>query len=69
MLRLSLIVLFVIAVMTAFMYVAFCENREKLSATKRKIRIREKLAEMPDWARQEYIDNFADSVRKHIEEK
>ena len=69
MLRLSLIVLFMIAVMTAFMYVAFCERREKLSATKRKIRIREKLSKMPDWARQEYIDNFADSVRKHIEEK
>lgn len=69
MLRLSLIVLFMIAVMTVFMYVAFCENREKLSATKRKLRIREKLSKMPDWARQEYIDNFADSVRKHIEEK
>lgn len=69
MLRLSLIVLFMIAVMTVFMYVAFCERREKLSATKRKLRIREKLSEMPDWARQEYIDNFADSVRKHIEEK
>lgn len=69
MLRLILLVLFMIAVMIAFTYVAFCENREKLSATKRKIRIREKLNEMPDWARQEYIDNFADSVRKHIEEK
>lgn len=69
MLRLSLLVLFVIVATTAFMYVAFCENRERLSATKRKLRIREKLSEMPDWARQEYIDNFADSVRKHIEEK
>lgn len=69
MLRLSLLVLFMIAVMIAFTYVAFCENREKLSATKRKLRIREKLSKMPDWARQEYIDNFADSVRKHIEEK
>lgn len=69
MLRLSLIVLFMIAVMTVFMYVAFCERREKLSATKRKLRIREKLSKMPDWARQEYIDNFADSVKKHIEEK
>lgn len=69
MLRLGLIVLFMIAVTGAFMYVAFCENRERLSATKRKIRIREKLSKMPDWARQEYIDNFADSVRKHIEEK
>ena len=69
MLRLSLLVLFVIAVTAAFTYVAFCENRERLSATKRKIRIREKLNKMPDWARQEYIDNFANSVRKHIEEK
>lgn len=69
MLRLSLLVLFVIAMTVVFTYVAFCENRERLSATKRKIRIREKLNKMPDWARQEYIDNFANSVRKHIEEK
>lgn len=69
MFRLILLFLFVIVSMIAFVYVAFCERREKLSATRRKIRIREKLNEMPDWARQEYIDNFADSVRKHIEEK
>lgn len=66
---LCLLALFMVVSTIIFLYVAFCERRERMSATKRKIRIREKLDKMPDWAKQEYIDNFANNVRKHLEEK
>lgn len=54
--------------MSMFAYVAHCERRERRSANRRREYIREHLEAMPEWARKEYIDNFAETVKRHIEE-
>lgn len=63
-----LILFFSVVTVSAVAYVAFCERRENQSVARRKQHIREKFEAMPDWAKREYIDNFAESVRRHIDE-
>lgn len=68
MFRLIVLMLFMAISMSMFAYVAHCERRERRSANRRREYIREHLEAMPEWARKEYIDNFAETVKRHIEE-